>query len=468
MNGKLSKLLKTFKRKSQKTFFSSTFCPLPWTQFTIAPQGPNVYLCAHSCHKSLKTESGKPYSFKTYNFDEIWNSQNLREIRRKMLSGEKVENCQRCYEFEAMGKFSLRNLTNQEWLNDSLLKKFVLSRKVRKGKKNVYKVPPPDILDIGFGNLCNLQCRMCSPENSSKIQEEYEILSKRYTEELSYLRNDLEILKRNKNWYKDPKLLENIYRWVPYLREILFIGGEPTLIKEVWEVIDYLREKGYAKNMSLQININCTYIPEKLLDTFNYFKRVTLHLSIDGYKEVNEYIRHPSKWEVIERNVEHLLKKKNKKTRIIIYPTLQIYNIFYITELFQWADQLSQLNNVFLCSDHLQIGHKKLDIDILPKNIKQICLSKILNYEKNHKYHKYLNRKIFFMNWYKNRKVMCFYNGLEFLKNYLKRDPPSDSKSHLVNFRIYTEMLDKNRGNSFQKTFPELYDLLEEDGSWRQ
>ena len=101
-----------------------------------------------------------------------------------------------------------------------------------------------------------------------------------------------------------------------------------------------------------------------------------------------------------------------------------------------------------------------LDIDVLPKNIKQICLDKIVNYEKNHK----LIERMPSLTEHDNQP----YNRLKGLKTLLKRDPPANSRYHLAKFRKYTEMLDKKRGNSFQKTFPELYELLEEDGSWRQ
>ena len=33
------------------------------------------------------------------------------------------------------------------------------------------------------------------------------------------------------------------------------------------------------------------------------FKKVILVASIDGYKDINEYIRFPSKWSAIEKNI---------------------------------------------------------------------------------------------------------------------------------------------------------------------
>ena len=303
---------------------------------------------------------------------------------------------------------------------------------------------------------------MCYLDCSSKIQKEAEELIEENKVNSQFIEiNILKSIKLSQNWYKNKKLLKTIYRWAPYLKKIYMTGGEPVLIKENWDLIDYLKEKGYAKNIELEININCTLVPDKLLDTSNHFKNLILLLSVDGYKEVNEYIRYPSKWKVIENNVIKILKMKNEKMRIAIFPTLQIYNILYITKLFKWADKLNQMQDFYIHPDHW-VRSQKLDIQILPTNVRQVCLNKILCYEKERKIldeKKYSSMPI-------NRSL--FYHGLNSVKTVLKSPPPSDFKHHLTDFRKYTEMLDKKRGQSFKKTFPKLYELLEQDGSWKQ
>ncbi len=455
MSEKLSKLGENFKQEWTKTvFITPTFCVIPWVHLPIGPHEYNTKLCCYSLGDSLTTESGQPYSFTKHTLDEIWNGKSMREIRKKMLAGEKLKECQRCYNYESIRKLSGRIEYNLNWISDSSpYRKFILN-KVKKSMENNYKVSPANFFEISFGNFCNLQCRMCSPESSSKIQKEAEELIEENKENSQYFNGRfLENAKFSQNWYKNPRFLENVYRWIPYIKKISLTGGEPTLIKEVWELIEYIKDNGYSKNIALHMNINCTHVPEKLLDAFNHFQKVDLYLSIDGYKKVQEYIRYPSKWEIVENNVKKILKQKNEKTYVVLIPTLQIYNIFNITELFQWAENFFDKMNIYY--NHFNLNRKILDFDILPKSIKQICLDKILNY-KNH----ILITKLEKIN-------MSFYIGLESLKNLLSKPSPPDSKYHLAEFRKYTEMLDKKRGNSFQKTFPELYELLEEDGSWR-
>ena len=49
--------------------------------------------------------------------DEIldsWNSQYMKNIRLKMIAGEKVSNCQRCVDSESQGLTSMRTVDNKE------------------------------------------------------------------------------------------------------------------------------------------------------------------------------------------------------------------------------------------------------------------------------------------------------------------------------------------------------------------
>ena len=73
------------------------------------------------------------------------------------------------------------------------------------------------------------------------------------------------------NWYKNKEMWKSIYRWAPGTKQLYFTGGEPTLIKENWELIEHLIQKGYSKNIHLIFNINCTQAPSKLLNTFEAF-----------------------------------------------------------------------------------------------------------------------------------------------------------------------------------------------------
>ncbi len=437
---KLKKVLET----------SPTFCVYPWMEFNIGAT-PYLRLCCLSS-KNLKDKNAKKYLFGEKPLEHYWNSYGLRTVRKKMLAGEKLKNCQYCYRQESLGGNSYRQNTNNYWL-ESKYGKEILER-VEKSKTNGYRVEKqPLYLDIRPGNLCNLKCRMCTPGNSSKIYEEQKQLLKDNLSEVSplldtsYFRKEYE---RDFLWSKKKELWKSIYKWAPGVRQLYFTGGEPTLIKENWEFIDYLQKKGYSKDIHLMFNINCTQAPDKLLDTFTNFAHVDIAFSMDGYKEANEYIRYPSKWEEIESNIIKILRNRKVNTSFSFSPVVQVYNILNLPLLFKWIDNLQisygSISNCLI----MYTGAKYLDISILPKNIKQKALLQFEEYEGNYK-----GNDSFFL------------KGLVSIKNILKSEEKTGIEKGLKNFYKYTKLLDENRGNSFKKTFPELNRLLDEDRRWK-
>ena len=56
---------------------------------------------------------------------------------------------------------------------------------------------------------------------------------------------------------------------------------------------------------------------------------------------------------------------------------------------------------------------------------------------------------------------------LDSVKNVLKAKEKTGIEKDLKRFYKYTKLLDEKRGNSFEKTFPELNYLLDKDGRWK-
>src|SRR5690606_6147424 len=97
---------------------------------------------------------------------EYWNSNYVRSIRRKMLSGKKVADCSRCYEEEESGCRSHRIIENKAWeekMGASALES-LLSGVEDEGDASSTLLS----VDLRLGNTCNLQCIMCQPKESSK------------------------------------------------------------------------------------------------------------------------------------------------------------------------------------------------------------------------------------------------------------------------------------------------------------
>jgi organic radical activating enzyme len=144
-----------------------TFCILAWNHLQIAPNG-TAKMC---CIASEDISDGKrTMSLYTDTYDEIWNSTYMQDARRGLAFGEKISPCLRCFrEEDAVGQ-SRRTNMNAAWLAKSDKSREEL---IETGRSNGWRVAErPIFLQLNMGNLCNLACRMCSSQYSSKIEHD--------------------------------------------------------------------------------------------------------------------------------------------------------------------------------------------------------------------------------------------------------------------------------------------------------
>ena len=83
---------------------SETFCPFPWMHLHAWPDGRAMLCCvAHGGENN-----GTVGDFDKNTYEEIMNSEKLKQIRFDMMKGEKIPQCIACTEAEGLGKESLR------------------------------------------------------------------------------------------------------------------------------------------------------------------------------------------------------------------------------------------------------------------------------------------------------------------------------------------------------------------------
>ena len=436
---------------------SPTFCVYPWMEVILMPHSKFLLCCLGTWHNAVKDEKGRDYNLVEDRLEDYWNSWGLRQVRKKMLAGEKLKECYWCNYYEEQGRRSLRQIHTKEWL-ESKYGKEILER-VEKSRVNGYRIEEqPLYLDLNFNNSCNLKCRMCGPTSSSKIEQEQKQFKNSSNPNLIRAIDSDHFKIDNKffNWYKNKDVWKTLYKWAPGLKKLYITGGEPLLVNENWKLIDYLKAKGYSKNIDLTFNTNCTQNPDKIIDTFKNFHSVEVRFSVDGYKEVNEYIRHPSKWEEIEYNVIKMLKYQRENISLYFAPVIQVYNIFDLPRLLKWIDELQgSYSRSFALLSNICVEPEIMNIDILPENIKKKALSKIEKYESS------------FENQDFKQKNSLFLQSFIQVKKALKREEKPGIEKYLKKFQQYTFLLDRYRGNSFEKTFSELNTLLDKDGRWK-
>lgn len=233
---------------------------------------------------------------------------NYTNIRKKMISGELLpEYCSSCYKLEDQGIVSARQQETVEWVN----------RLGVHSLQGLEQLVDPTYYEIRPSNKCNLQCRMCSPQNSHLIEKEYRTIG--LISNLSPSKNStgFEIIN-----FKSVK-------------KIYIAGGEPTIMPEFYEFLDRCITENKT-NIEILVNTNGTKLSDRFKNQLKHFSNFHFIFSIDGFDELNHYIRWPSCWPTIVENFQYLRANGHK---ITVNTTVSIYNISRLHQLFEFVDR---------------------------------------------------------------------------------------------------------------------------------
>lgn len=150
----------------------------------------------------------------------------------------------------------------------------------------------PQQLELSISNNCNLQCIMCNGEWSSSIRSHREHrppLPKVY----------------------DGAFFEDLREFIPHLRRIKFLGGEPFLASETLRVMDLLVEM--EANVRCHVTTNGTqWSPrvERIMDMLPIDVAVSLDASS---KETYERIRIGSDWDEVQTNLDRFQERARRR-----------------------------------------------------------------------------------------------------------------------------------------------------------
>jgi sulfatase maturation enzyme AslB (radical SAM superfamily) len=386
-------------------------------------QGPNKGL--------LRDETGRVYNL---NRDSLTSSRNaalVKDVRVSLLKGEKHPECRRCWEEEDAGIKS-RRLQSLEYMNyyDK-----VVDMTAPDG--SIPEDTPYYDYDVRFGNLCNLKCRMCGPTDSSMW----------YDDHIKLYGNTEFINDTDMRWYERPEIWEDFDQQMHNIKYMYIIGGEPTLIQKHFEFLERCVKDGYAENLWLEYSTNVTNIQQKYLDIWSHFKHVHIGCSVDGVGRVNDYIRFPSKWKVIDRNLSKLADSP-KNMRVVLAHTVNAYNIYYLDDIYRWNAQ----NYNFVISPHTLYRPTHFSTTIFPQYVKEKIAEKLRSFypwitENNPKTER------------EDKSTARIIRHIEGHINFMMGDTRTQE---LKEFWETTHKLDEIRKESIEDSLPELYDLIKD------
>jgi sulfatase maturation enzyme AslB (radical SAM superfamily) len=298
--------------------------------------------------------------------------------------------------------------------------------------------------DFRFGNLCNLKCRSCGSLNSTQINKEYRELKQQYPS-TSFFLDSGEKFDTLNDWYNTDQFKNNIYNHIDKIKKIYITGGEPTLIDENYKILNKLVEIDHAKNVTIMFNTNMTNLRDDFYELIVKFKHVEMCISIEGFGEVQEYLRYPANWNQIDKNIKKLASLP-LNISIFAVPVIQSVNLKTITDFFKYIEDINNdygFYRVRLLPIMLD-SPQYLDLTILPTEYKIKCMAAI---------DEYLQTSNHFMN------DVHFVGRLNHLRT--KCQEEKYNPELLQRFKQFTEILDKERKQDLSKINPSLYSIIQ-------
>jgi MoaA/NifB/PqqE/SkfB family radical SAM enzyme len=309
----------------------------------------------------------------------------------EFIDGGKPKNCEVCWSDEENGYRSKRlhyNHIIQDYVGKGVTTEMIASEEV------------PDYpfdFQVILSNACNLKCRSCGSSHSTEWYKELLTMSE---EDIMGINNHLYRLPHGQAGDKNGEFISSMEDWLPHVKRIEIVGGEPFYTKHWENAWDFMIEKGVSKDIILNMSSNATICNEPLIrKLIDNFKNVGIGFSIDGMGTTFEYLRKNGKWDVV---VSNILKFKK------IYDDYKVYNkVFFnytyttswinaweFPEFYQWVNENTP--NFYVWPNIIH-SPKHMCLYMLPKETKDRIKDKWLLYKNWGKFQKDVEGMITFM-----------------------------------------------------------------------
>ena len=337
-----------------------------------------MIICCNTYDKgNIKQDDGTPWTLKDVEDPLVYfNSEDYKKIRLQMLNGTEPEICKKCYDIERNGGHSIRQNTLNEYNIDELINK----TDVATGALQELTL---DYVHFMWGNKCNLKCKMCGPDASNQLIEEFRAMGMPVSDKVDEINLDW-------SFESNRTLLEKI---APYISILNVTGGEPLINNDFLEYCNYLTEQGYSKNIRLSFHTNLTVMPGKFVDTWKDFKWVNAKLSIDAIEQNYEYIRYPGKWNIVSQNIRELIDLTDDMphVNIEVHTVFSSFNAHAIPDLLKYLTAIDHPRFVNFPNTLWVTWPRYADSRCLPKEVKkqitEECLAIIDQYPSERSQH---------------------------------------------------------------------------------
>lgn len=302
-----------------------TLCMAPWTHTYLSPQTERRMCCAsrepaQNFEQYIDTAAGSG-RYIPITLDQHWNSEHMRSVRRRMMAGETLPECEVCND----------KLLNTNVYRDYFwqLFKHKYDEVVASTDETGHTTMKPVSWDYRFSNLCNFKCRTCGDMLSSQWEAEQR------------QHNMIDWNNPKNNWMR-PEVRQQITEFQDTqieaefsqavedhrVEEVYWVGGEPLMYEQHWRYMRRIIELGDGGKVYARYNTNLSRVD---FGGWNLYRDILLGLrdwqicaSIDGTGFTGEYIRTGLKWAEWLENFQQGLNHARHRRQMRIDFTLTL------------------------------------------------------------------------------------------------------------------------------------------------
>lgn len=317
-----------------------TMCLAPWVHTYLSPQTERRMCCAsrepaQNFRQYIDTESGTG-QYIPITLEQHWNSEHMRSVRRRMMAGETLPECEVC---------------NDKLLNTSVYRTY-FDHLFQHKLPEVYANTLPDgtttmepvSWDYRFSNLCNFKCRTCGDMLSSAWETEQKThdMVDWANPKNNWMRKDY---REQISQFQDRQVEAEFAAAVEQHRveEIYWVGGEPLMYEQHWRYMQRIVELGDGPRVYARYNTNLSRIDYRgcnlYSDILDHVRDWQICASIDGTGAIGEYIRTGLDYPTFCQNFEAGLAHQRNRRQMRLDFTLTLPGMFEVDAIQRLAQQ---------------------------------------------------------------------------------------------------------------------------------
>ena len=320
-----------------------TLCMAPWTHTYLSPQTERRMCCAsrepaQNFEQYIDTATGTG-QYLPLTLEQHWNSDHMRSVRRRMMAGEILSECEVC---------------NDKLLNTNVYRDYfnrLFGHKYADAMANTLEdgttFVQPVSWDYRFSNYCNFKCRTCGDMLSSAWEVEQRV-------------HNMIDWSNPKNTWLQPNVRKQIFEFQTSqieqefadaveqhrVEEVYWVGGEPLMYEQHWRYMSRIIELGDGPRVYARYNSNLSRIVDGqthvhlFRDILSNLRDWQMCASLDGTGAIGEYIRTGLKYHEWLDNFKEGLEYAQNPRNMRIDFTLTLPGMFEVERIQQLATEL--------------------------------------------------------------------------------------------------------------------------------